>query len=297
MATLPYSKDEMLNELRVIFLFEADHIAMGKGQAAAAAFVGFSSDQYYSEDPSKVDLAEFEISKAFDAAFDFAFQVGAHHRFNAADLQDLIVFLEGTPRIGGQASEGGETHPFMHPQGFCRRTVDTAQARWWLDHPEEAGEFTVRHLALLANMTEGAVRNALAAEKVKATGKRNTVSAEFAAEWLRGRRGFVPTRSPVWDEHALKSDLRNARSPHDLGGVIRRKLDAMGLTEEAVAERLRWPLKDVSRWCRGHVDVDVSKATAFAEALAFETNVFAGRVVEIGLGMKHSSASNCGAHA
>lgn len=49
MARFP--KSEMLNELRTIFLFEADHILMGSGPEVAAQFIGF--------DPSSTNIAIF----------------------------------------------------------------------------------------------------------------------------------------------------------------------------------------------------------------------------------------------
>ena len=39
-----FTKIEMLNELKTIFLFEADHIASGAGHEQATAFIGFQSD-------------------------------------------------------------------------------------------------------------------------------------------------------------------------------------------------------------------------------------------------------------
>lgn len=281
MAYPPITKDALLDELRTIFLFEADHLAMGKGSAAAEAFIGFASEQYYCEEPVRVDLQGFRILGTVDAAYDYAFQVGAHYRFSEDQLQDFTVFLEGTPRVGGQGVDGGQTHPFMTPDGCCRRTLDAATARFRLD--EGDGELTVRHLALLANMTEGAVRNALAAAGIKATGSRTTVPIGIAAEWLKGRRGFVETKPWSPDAQALLVALKAAMHPHQIGSVVRQAMDAAHLTEEAVAARLGWATTDIAAWCAGGFGPEPDAAAALAATLDLDPPLFAGRVVETAL--------------
>ncbi len=40
-----FTKEEMLSELRTIFLFEADHILLGAGEQAALGFIGIPVPQ------------------------------------------------------------------------------------------------------------------------------------------------------------------------------------------------------------------------------------------------------------
>jgi hypothetical protein len=68
--------------------------------------------------------------------------------------------MEGLPRIGSVAD--ADTHQFMGPDGRCRIVVDVVHARWKLQWDELGHSLTTRELALLANMSEGAVGNAMA---------------------------------------------------------------------------------------------------------------------------------------
>src|SRR5271168_2392752 len=64
-----FSKVDMFNELRTIFLFEADHVLMGAGSEAAAAFIGFDvpeDGEFCHLPPEKVDLKRFQINGSFD---------------------------------------------------------------------------------------------------------------------------------------------------------------------------------------------------------------------------------------
>lgn len=149
--TPPFSVDALQDELRTILLFTADFLAMTRGPETAAVFIGFESGQYHREPPGRVNLALFPIAPTLAVVYDYAYQVGDAHRFDEDRLQDANVFLEGVPRAGA--------HPCMTDDGLCRRAVATAHARWILETPS-AGDLSVRDLALLAGMTEGAVRQA-----------------------------------------------------------------------------------------------------------------------------------------
>ena len=146
MARFP--KSEMLNELRTIFLFEADHILMGSGPEVAAQFIGFDPEfnEYCHLSPERVDLSRFSIAGSFERGYDYAFRPSLLNTLGEGEVQDLVVFMLGTPRAGG-ISSGGETHAFMTPEGLCQRVADTVLARWKLEwDPVGAGShsFTTR---------------------------------------------------------------------------------------------------------------------------------------------------------
>ena len=176
----------------------------GQGPVAAERFIGFppgDADEYCHRSPADVDLSQFQIASAFERGFDFAYRPSVMNTLGSHEIQDLTVFMLGTPRSGG-VSSGGETHPYMTPDGLCQTVADAAHARWKLEWDSlGAGRhtFTTRELALLANMTEGAIRNALSDKSENGLravpNSKNPVLVEHAEawRWLKGRRGFIPS--------------------------------------------------------------------------------------------------------
>jgi hypothetical protein len=273
-----FTKDQMLDELRTIFLFEADHLAMGAGPAMAAAFIGFESDQYWEEAPSRVDLSRFSITFAFDAGYDYAFQPGYLNKYGSEMALDLFAFMEGTPRIGGQGASQGETHVFMTQDGLCRTVVDAVHARENLD--EGHRDFTIRDLALLANMTEGAVRNALADRsdnglRAMPGSKPVQVSHAEGVRWLSGRRGFVPTPSRPQEDRFLREHLVELTSAEALGRIVSR-LIGPGDEPPLPADRL-------AGWKDGTFAFDHQDAERLAEALDLDVPLFVGKALEVSI--------------
>ncbi|CAO3405499.1 hypothetical protein [Azospirillum palustre] len=277
---VPFPATELLDELRTILLFTADFLAMTRSAEAAAAFIGFDSEQYHSESPSRVALHSFRVAPTMTIIYDYAFQVGEAHRFSEAHLQDALVFIDGVPRVGGQGAEGGMTHPYMGEDGLCRRAITTANARWKLEKIFNF-DLSVRELALLAGMTEGAVRNALAAAGIKAKGSRTYVSNTFAREWLAGRRGFVPTTCWEYTPDAAHLDIRTARTVSDLSLALTRRAEQKGLSVTALATASTVVPERTAAWLTGTPDLDVATAVALATALDLDPALVAGRTVEL----------------
>jgi hypothetical protein len=288
-----FTKDEMLSELQTIFLFEADHILMGAGESAAKRFVGIAvpdDGQYCFEAPDKVDLGRFQIADKFARGYDVAFAPSVLTAFDGSEFQDLIVFMLGTPRAGG-VSAGGEEHRFMTPDGYCQTVADTAFARWKLEWDESgAGShtFTTRELALLSNMTEGAVRNAIADKTengLRAIPNTKPVSVEHdeALRWLTGRRGFIPSPKRPRDDRFLTEHLRDIRSPEMLGKLIERQLLSAFGSPQKVSDAIGWTADDVEKWCDGSFEFDERRARKLAEALDFDVPLFVGKALEVSL--------------
>lgn len=289
-----FTKDEMRNELRTIFLFEADHILMGAGPNVARQFIGFDTGDAYEYchlSPETVDLSRFQIAESFERGYDFAFCPSVLNTIGEHEVQNLITFMLGTPRAGG-ISSGGETHKFMTPDGLCQRVADTVHARWKLEwDPVGAGghTFTTRELALLADMTEGAVRNALADKSENGLqavpGTKNPVIIEHAEahRWLLGRRGFIPWPDRPSSDRFLTEHLQNIQSSEALGQLIRQRINAAFGTTQNAEDKLGWAQTILSQWIAGTQIFDEKRARALAEALDFEAPLFVGKTLEVTL--------------
>jgi hypothetical protein len=288
-----FTKEQMLNELRTIFLFEADHIAIGAGLGAAEEFIGFSNDEYgnyCAMKPEIVDLDRFPIACAFEQGYDYAFRPTVLSTLgDPSEVQDLRVFMDGTPKVGGIGC-GGETHQFMTPDGFCQTVADAVYARWKLEWEDDAGEhFTTRELALLANMTEGAIRNALADKSENGLraipGSKNPVQIEKAeaARWLQGRRGFIPTPNRPREDRFLKEQLQNAPSAEALGQLIGQCVKRAARTPGDVQAALGWKHEQLDAWVRGENRFDLESAKALAVALDLDVPLFVGKALEVSL--------------
>lgn len=288
-----FTKDQMFNELRTIFLYEADHILMGAGQKAATDFIGFEAPPHEGEychlPAQKVDLKRFEITGAFDRGYEFAFRPSVMNTLNEGEVQDLHVFMLGTPRAGGIGS-GGETDQFMTPDGLCQTIADTVRARWKLEWEEPgAHTFTTRELALLADMTEGAVRNALADKSESGLraipGTKNPVLVEHAeaSRWLKGRRGFIPLPTRASDDRFLSEQLQTLQTAEGLGRIVSRRLwSAFGSPSEA-STALSWNPSVIESWEKGEQIFDIDQALQIAKAIDVDGPLFVGKALELTL--------------
>jgi len=289
-----FTKEQMFNELRTIFLFEADHLLMGAGPEMARRFIGFDTGdeaEYCNHSPAEVDLSRFAISGKFDGGYEYAFRPSVMNTLGEEGVQDLHTFMLGTPRAGG-ISSGGETHSFMTPEGLCQMVCDTVHARWKLEwDPVWAGShtFTTRELALLADMTEGAVRNALADKSENGLravpGSKNPVIVEHAdaMRWLKGRRGFIPTPDRPSADRFLLEHLQNIQSSEALGHLVGMQLWAAFGSPEKAPAALGWNPAEVEGWVKGTQTFDVEQARSLAAALDFDIPLFVGKSLEVTL--------------
>jgi len=291
MARFPKSK--MLDELRTILLFEADHLLIGAGPHASSQFIGFEPDgaEYCHLPPERVDLSRFSIAGSFDRGYDYAFRPSVMNTLGEHEVQDLVVFMLGTPRAGG-VNSGGETHAFMTPDGLCQRVADAVQARWKLEWDlAGAGSyvFTTRELALLADMTEGAVRNALADKSENGlqavSGSKNPVIVEHAeaARWLSGRRGFIPSPDRPSTDRFLTEHLQNIRSSEALGQLITQRLQATLGASEKWRDVLNLGKAEFDQWSAGSQIFNEQVAREIADSLGFDVPLFVGKALEVTL--------------
>lgn len=186
--TAPLERSNLHKDLAQMMIAHAATIARWANPDAAAAFIGFPPDEpsmpYDETKWTDVDLDRFESKRLFDVAYDYAFQVGDPTRYGPEEWTDLSFLLDsyvtGYVMMNSPMADGGSV---------IRQVGDMAHARWLLDN-EPAGTLSTRHLALLAQMEESAVRNALAKMGRSARGG---IDNAVARDWLNGRRGFVPT--------------------------------------------------------------------------------------------------------
>jgi hypothetical protein len=169
--------------------------------------------------------------------------------------------------------------------GHLQDMIDRLRARRTLD---EGSFMSISELALLADMSERSVRNALIME---GTGRLNAdksgdIENAEARRWLEGRRGFVPTQKkefpknldecpdqldvleipPFVQDRIIKRFAQNeldkialetASSPHYDGvyqeypEIIQKVAKAAGLAEESIRGALQQPLRISPQDCQG----------------------------------------------
>lgn len=285
-----FTKDEMFTELRTIFLFEADHLLLGAGQEMAERFIGLplgDDTEYLHRSPAEVDLKRFPITGSFDNGYEYAFRPSLLNNLEESEVQDLMVFMLGTPKAGGIIS-GAETHDFMTPNGLCQTVADAVMARWKLEWDSPGShQFTTRELALLADMTEGAIRNALADKSETGLraipGTKNPVEVEHAEalRWLKGRRGFIPSPKRPSEDRFLMEHLQAIRTAAELGHLVGRRLSSVFGPPDKAPAVLGWTLSEIEKWTKGQQSFDAGSARKLAEALDFNVPLFVGKTLEV----------------
>ena len=176
----------------------------------------------------------------------------------------------------------------MTPDGICQSVADTVHARWKLEwDPVGAGshEFTPRELALLANMTEGAVRNAMSDKSefgIRPIPATNPVkfSHDEALRWLSARRGFVAGPTSVKDDKLLLESLKKADTTAAFGKMLGKVYSI---------STARNNLKDLGfeSWCNGTFQFDREVATKLARTLEIDVPTFVGKALEVSI-RRHS---------
>lgn len=280
-----FTKQDVMNELRKILLVQADHLAIAGSPELAETFIGLPQPEgswnFSDHDPEIVDLSRFNIAHQFDQCFDYAFTPSVLTSHDDSYVQDLQVFMLGIPRT----DNGGEMLPFLQ-EGFCHTVAEATLARFNLD---EGFDLTTSQVALMANMTEGAVRNALAQKGESGLraipGTKNPVMIEHAEalSWLQGRRGFAPTPQHFREDRFLTAQIANERTTHGLGKLISRLLWPIFGNHEKASEKLGWAKEKLEAWIGGTQAFSVEDATHLAKALKLDVPLFVGKAQEVSL--------------
>ncbi len=222
-ARAPVTREEVMRDLRKVLKDIASHILVaGPDSDSAEAILGFEIQEKTFQDvlqidPEMIQLERFSITAIIDKAYDFAYQVGPRsNRYTIEDgeVQRILTIRHDSPGGVWGLDQGSISDSGDHP--ICR-TIDTAHARWEYAY---RGALTVRQLALLANMTEPAVRTSLSKEGIRTAGGRDKdsgltkISIEDSRRWLEGRRGFVPTLIPEPIDSFYTDDIVNLFKAH-----------------------------------------------------------------------------------
>lgn len=279
MSYPPFTKEEFAREVREHLYIQASQIAHACSDDAAAAFLGFPSEfsaagSIDHDAFSRIDLSRFPAWNYLSVAYDYAFQVGNSWHYNEDVHTDVVALSNGM----SIAAISGEDSPYMNPNSMCRNVIDRAIGRFYLEEWQQQ-TLTVRQLALLADMSEAAVRNSLSAEKIK-----TPVESEIARIWMRARKAFVPTKSEehreaFWKVHT-RSHLNASRFSDGLATVI----GEMGLTNEEIARRAGVPQATVRMLLDGPSGLpDLSEMRQLGEALNLDVPHFVGQATEAAL--------------
>nr|AMP48317.1 hypothetical protein [uncultured bacterium] len=285
-SLIPFTKDAMEAELRVILFMQASHIAHTGNRKTAFEFLGVECEFDPSNDGSEqdsvvgnLDLTRFDATRYLTIAYDYAFQIGHYRAYDVAEHFDILGFDYGVPKC----SNCGVCSPYYLPDSKCRHVVDKAIGRWYLEGKEDAS-LNIRHLSVLAGMKEGAVRNSLSTEKIKTEGSPASLRSEVALEWLKKRKGFIPSRFDDDREAIWRGDARSLLMSKGFQSAITTILSELKLTPEEATAKAGLPQGYVSNLLTGTYGLDeIDQLQRIGVALGLDVPHFVGKAVEAAL--------------
>ena len=211
----------------------------------------------------------------------YAFAPTGDDLYDVNALHGMAHFLSGLPREDWDGSVHG--FPGLGGPSAMSDVLDAASARAAIDGQEGTwtDDLSIRQLALLADITEGAVRNALsqggAAGLAAVPGSKPVrVSLDEARRWLPGRRGFRPTPTGPSDDPVLNERLRGFDRMEQLTDFVgRHAARRLGSAEALGAE--------AAGWLDGSYAFDAEAACCVAETIGADGPTFVGKALELAL--------------
>ena len=227
-----------------------------------------------------LDLSPFPVARQLASLHAYAFAPTQDDLYDVNALQFLAHFLAGLPR----EDFNGDVHgfPAFGTPSAMRDVLQAATGRAALDGEEDWGQdLSIRQLALLSDMTEGAVRNALsqggAAGLTAIPGSKPVrVGLDEARRWLAGRRGFRPTPAGPSDDPLMNERLRAFDRMEQLTDFIARHAARRPGAREAMGE-------EAANWLDGRYTFDAAAAARVAEAIGADVPTFVGKAHELAL--------------
>ncbi len=281
------AEDQLRRELAAVVVVMSHHIAIWSNDLQLAArFGGWDEDaEPKIED---VDLDGFWAAKQVLGAYHYAFHPTSDDVHDTQALYELQEILSGLPRedFHGDARD----FPSYRGPSAIEDTVHAAHARAAIDGIDNGltASLSVRQLALLADMTEGAVRNAMTqsgeARLAAILGEKPVrFEIEEARRWLEGRRGYRATPKGMADDPLMDARLRSFERMEQLTDFIERHARRNHEGTEGLARALGWDARAMSPWLEGCFQFDAKEATDLARTLGADEATFAGKALELSL--------------
>lgn len=190
----PFTREQLEAEIRQALVSKAAETYWIAGKEAATAFLGAEFDiDDIEHSPPKFDLARFNFTRLVLAAYESAFRIGGGPVISEEDLDEIEIMIGAFLGVEGRRYPS----PADRNDSALRRTMLSAYWRWRISDgtfftDKTLDQSMVERLAVLAQMTDQAVRNSLNKEKLSAV--KGKLDAEAVMHWLVARRGFVPLR-------------------------------------------------------------------------------------------------------
>lgn len=195
MPDVPFTWDRLEKDLRTAILSKAGEIYWLAGADAATSFAGIELDVdeiEHGTQAEELDLERFNFVRVIRNAYESAFRTGEARLIGDEDIDELELMIGALFTAGPRRY----SNPVDEPGSPLRRTMVSAYLRWKLsegllfDH--DLDQSAVESLAVLAGMSEQAVRNSLSREKLSPV--KGKLDQEATIHWLENRRDFVPLR-------------------------------------------------------------------------------------------------------
>ncbi len=190
----PFSRVTLEIDIRAALVAKAAQIYWIAGPKVADKFLGTHLNLSDVEATGKLlKLATSPFARVVFEAYDSAFRIGNAPTLPKSDNDRLATYIA--------AFTSGAREPHLSPADCLDSPLQrTMLAAYWRGLIRSGKLFNdalldappIRRLAVLASMTEAAVRNALAKEKVKLPLKADDHDRVIA--WLERTRGFTPLR-------------------------------------------------------------------------------------------------------
>lgn len=314
-AAIPFTREDMLLELRELLLIEACRIDLMRGPKATEAFIGFTLDldglnsensDFFTrldEASKKIELHNFALTRNFELAYDYAFQIGSWASYDEAIDTRLGSVAQSFPSFWGVVGRMIEHSPYHLENSKCRHVVDMASARLRLFVLGEG--LKIRQLALLANMKEPAVRNSLSSDGIKTEGKRGLVDAERALTWLSDRRGYIPTKAIVEQSRDIPEYTARVLQENNFADALRLFAQEQGVWRpgDSLTEAVTRASSVDSKFVQQLVDgvpalitsnnaapsIDIDSISRVGRALNIDVPKFVASAVELALRLSHNA--------
>lgn len=225
--------------------------------------------------PEVINSGDTALFAHLQMIHSYAFGLNAHE-VEPGGLDEAVVksFLEVIP----SRDFDGEAYVFSPKGNLVETVLETAFARYKLDHPVKGDYMTVPELALLAGMKEGSVRNQISSsDTVKYASGKAGIPHNKALKWLKERRGFRET--PQYDPLGFfAAFIPAAENLPELAAEIGKYVEAA--KKENILKKS--DLTVLKTWTQAeNIRPDLKTAVKLAKIIGIDPAHFAGRVVEL----------------